>query len=190
MKDRLKLPFQFDRTKLQEDLSRLQGTDWIQHFVKQNYEGDWSVIPLRGPAGATHPVMMIYPNPTCKDFEDTPFLAQCPYFQEVLATFQCPLEAVRLMNLTPGSIIKEHTDHDLAFEDGAARLHIPIQTNDQVDFRLNGSQVAMREGECWYLRLADPHSVANRGDADRVHLVVDTLVDDWLGGVFRTAGYL
>jgi len=38
----------------------------------------------------------------------------------------------------------------------------------------------MAPGECWYLRLSDPHSVANRGTTDRVHLVVDAVVNDAL----------
>jgi mannose-6-phosphate isomerase-like protein (cupin superfamily) len=65
-------------------------------------------------------------------------------------------------------------------ESGVARLHVPLRTNRRVDFRLNGTRVRMKPGECWYLRLSDPHSVANRGRTDRIHLVVDVRVDDWL----------
>src|SRR5467141_176600 len=106
--DRLRLPFTFDPGLLLRDLQSLASVGWIRHFVKQNYDGDWSVIPLRGKAGAKHPVMMIYSDPTAKEFEDTPMLAGSPYFREVLASFRCPLQAVRLMRLTPGSLIKEH----------------------------------------------------------------------------------
>jgi hypothetical protein len=38
----------------------------------------------------------------------------------------------------------------------------------------------MNEGECWYLNVNFPHKVANRGATDRVHLVIDCAVDDWL----------
>jgi Aspartyl/Asparaginyl beta-hydroxylase len=187
MIDRLKLPFSFDPMRLKHDLDQLEHLGWTDHFVKQNYEGSWSVIPLRGTAGATHPIMMIYSDPNATDFEDTPFLQSSPYFQEVLQGFQCRLEAVRLMKLSAGSIIKEHTDYDLAFEDGHARLHIPVVTNPEVDFRLNGERVMMLEGECWYLRLSDPHSVSNRGEADRVHLVIDAIVNPWLEDVFKAS---
>jgi hypothetical protein len=91
------------------------------------------------------------------------------------------------MRLTPGSIIREHRDHDLAAEWGAARIHVPITTNDDVDFRLNGRRVIMAPGEAWYLRLSDPHSVANRGASDRVHLVIDCVVDDWLAEQLRSS---
>jgi len=62
-----------------------------------------------------------------------------------------------------------------------------VVTNDAVDFRLNGERVVLEAGSCWYLRLSDPHSVANRGTEDRVHLVVDAEVNDWLGEVFAEA---
>lgn len=180
MHDRIKLPLHFDPVSLQSDLKLLEGSEWIDHFVKQNYSGRWSVIPLRGPAGATHPVMMIYSDPSCTTFADTPFLDACPYFREILSRFECELFCVRLMKLEARSVIKEHCDHDLSFEQGMVRLHIPIVTSSQVEFYLNGTQVVMHEGECWYLRLSDPHRVANNGETDRVHLVIDAQVSQGL----------
>ncbi len=185
--DRLRLALNFDPVRLEEDLGRLRGCEWIGHFVKQNYDGDWSAIPLRAPAGATHPIMMIYSDPTAKDFVDTPLLAHTPYFRELLAAFECPLAAVRLMRLGAGSIIKQHKDDDLAFERGAVRLHGPITTNPHVEFLLNGRRVVMAPGSVWYLRLSDPHSVANNGATDRVHLVIDALANDWLAAALHGA---
>ncbi len=164
---RLRLPLDFVPDRLAADMEKFSQSAWIEHFVKQNYDGDWSVIPLRGPAGATHPVRMIYSDPGCTDFEDTPMLAGSPYFREVLAAFACPLHAVRLMRLTPGSVIKEH--------------------NGDVDFRLNGLRCVMPAGSAWYLRLSDPHSVANRGAEDRVHLVIDAAVNGWVEALFQQA---
>jgi mannose-6-phosphate isomerase-like protein (cupin superfamily) len=84
------------------------------------------------------------------------------------------------MKLGAGSVIREHTDHDLAAEEGNVRLHIPVRTSDAVDFRLNGTRVHMRAGECWYLRLQDPHSVRNTGTEERIHLVIDAGINTWL----------
>jgi hypothetical protein len=163
-----------------KDLERLESEDWIAHFVDSNYEGSWDALPLRGTAGASHPVMMIYSDPACTEFADTPFLTHCEYLPRVLQSFHCPLMAVRLMRLAAGSRILEHRDLDLAVEDGVARLHVPVRTNPDVDFRVNGRRVTLQEGECWYLRLSDPHSVVNGGSRDRVHLVIDCEVNDWL----------
>jgi quercetin dioxygenase-like cupin family protein len=185
--DRLRLPFTFAPELLVRDLQGLNAVAWIKHFVAQNYEGDWSVIPLRGKAGATHPVMMIYSDPSCRDFADTPMLAACPYYRQVLAAFAAPLQAVRLMRLAPGSVIKEHADNDLSFEDGTVRFHIPVVTNPDVEFYLNRERVVLEAGSCWYLRLADPHSVVNGGETDRVHMVIDATVNDWIEGVLKKA---
>ena len=185
--DRLRLPLAFDASRLAADLAAVERAGWTEHFVKQNYDGDWSAIALRAPKGESHPVRMIYSDPSCTDFVDTPWLAAAPYMRDVLAAFACPLLSARLMRLAAGSVIKEHRDHDLAFEQGKVRIHIPVTTNDQVDFRLNGSPCVMPAGSAWYLRLSDPHSVANRGSSDRVHLVIDAAVDGWLGGLFEAA---
>jgi hypothetical protein len=185
--DRLRLPLAFDPVLLARDLARFSDRAWIGHYVQQNYDGDWSVIPLRGPAGETHPVRMIYADPTARAFVDTPLLQGCEYFREVLAAFACPLRAVRLMRLTPGSRIKEHTDFDLSFEDGVVRVHIPVITNPYVEFYLNGSRVILEAGSAWYLRLSDQHSVFNGGSADRVHMVIDADVNDWVEALFDSA---
>jgi len=185
--DRLQLPLSFEPALLRRDLEALAATPWTAHFVQRNYEGDWSVIPLRCASGETHPIRMIYSDPTATVFVDTPFLADCPYFQAVIAAFACEVRSARLMRLTSGSIIKEHTDLDLDIESGVARVHIPVVTHPDVEFLLNGSRVEMAAGQAWYLRLSDPHAVANRGDADRVHLVLDVVADDWLMGFFENA---
>jgi hypothetical protein len=185
--DRLRLKLAFDPDWLAADLDRLREVVWTGHFVRQNYHGEWSAIALRAPANATHPVMMIYSDPAATDFADTALLARTPYFRKVLAAFQCPLQAVRLMRLAPGSIIKEHRDADLSFERGAVRLHVPVTTNPQVEFRLNRSRVVMEAGSTWYLRLSDPHSVTNRGETDRVHLVIDAAANGWLAAQFDAA---
>src|SRR6202163_2383675 len=183
--DRLRLPFDFDPALLARDLEGLRAVGWIKHYVQQNYDGDWSVIALRGKAGATHPVMMIYSDPTCRDFADTPMLAACPYFRQVLDMFQAPLRAVRLMRLPPGSGLKEEHDLGMSVEEGTVRIHVPVVTNAGVEFYLNRSRVVLDAGSCWYLRLSDPHSVANRGSSDRVHMVIDAEVNHWVADILK-----
>ncbi len=185
--DRLRLPLDFEPQRLAHDLAALSAVQWTAHFVQQNYEGDWSAIALRASATAKHPIQMIFSDPTCTTFIDTPFLAGAPYFQHVLGQFECPLLSVRLMRLAPGSIIKEHRDPDLSFEQGTVRVHIPVVSNPEVDFRLNGTRCEMPAGSTWYLRLSDPHTVANRGTTERVHMVIDAAVNDWLTDLFRRA---
>jgi hypothetical protein len=176
--DRQKLPLAFDPERLAADVAAFGDADWVPHFVRQNYEGTWSILPLRGPAGADHPVLMCTSHPGTEAYEDTLFLERAPYLREVLGTLRDylggPLLSARLLKLAPGALIREHTDPDLDAE--TVRLHVPVLTNDAVDFRLRGERVVMEAGSCWYLRLSAPHRVANRGTTHRIHLVVDVRV--------------
>lgn len=185
--DRIKLPFAFDPAPLAADVEALLAKEWTAHFVPQHYDGDWSVLPLRAPAGAEHPILQITSPPGCSDWVDTPRMAECSAIAEALARFEAPLGAVRLMRLGPGSQIHEHHDADLSAEFGMARLHIPISSNAQVIFRVNGVPVEMNPGECWYLRLSDRHSVDNRGTTARIHLVIDAEVNGWLAERLQAA---
>lgn len=178
--DRIKLPFAFDAQALAADVEALLAQQWTAHFVPQNHDGDWSVLPLRAPAGAEHPIMQITSPPGCSEWVDTEWLAQCPVIVAALAQFETELGAVRLMRLGPGSQIHEHNDADLSAEYGTARLHVPVSSNPDVVFCVNGQPVEMVPGECWYLRLSDPHRVDNRGSTPRVHLVIDAEVNRWL----------
>ena len=176
--DALKLPLRFDAESLQSDLAGLGTDNFVPHFNREYYQGDWSAIPFRSVGGqAGH----IYPDPTARDtFADTPLLARCPGVRRALEILRCPQKSVRFLRLKVGSVIKEHRDYELGFEDGEVRLHIPVITNPEVEFILAGSRVAMQEGECWYLNVSQPHSVNNRSATDRIHLVVDCVVNDWL----------
>jgi hypothetical protein len=185
--DRLRLPLTFEPARLAADLASLETADWTRHFVRDNYEGDWSVMPLRAPVGETHPVRMIGAGPYPNGWYDTPLLEGSAYFSEVLAAFRCPINSARLMRLGPGSIIREHCDPYLAAEDGFARLHVPVRTSPEVEFRLAGTPVAMEAGSCWYLRLSEPHSAHNRGAEARIHLVFDAVMNDWLAALLEEA---
>ena len=179
----LQFPFRFDPNRLKVDFHRIVMDDWVRHFNSSVYEGDWSVVPLRSIGGHAR---QIFPDPTARNFEPTEILARCPYFQEVIGAFQCAVLAARLLRLKAGSRIREHTDYKLAYEDGELRVHVPIQTHDQVWFYVAGQRVILGEGECWYVNTSLPHRVDNLGQTDRIHLVIDCEVNDWLRTFFPT----
>lgn len=172
-----KLPLEFDAAALRVDAEGFAQEEWIAHFNTQQYVGDWSGVVLRAPKNAHLPM---YPDPTAEEFEDTPSLEKCPGVRGVMEKFECKLESVRFLRLGAGAKITEHRDYMLAIEEGVARIHIPVVTNDQVDFILNGRKVEMGEGEAWYLNFNLKHSVTNRGSGTRIHLVIDCIANGWL----------
>lgn len=181
----LRLPFNFDPDRLRQDLARVEPEEWIPHINRHDYEGHWSGAALRSIGGSS--TNIVPDTPDLANFRAAPLLDRCPYFREVLSVFRCPLRAVRLLRLHAGSSIAEHIDNALDFDSGEVRLHIPILTNDDVRFFLDGARLVMAPGECWYTNVNLPHSVENRSGTDRIHLVLDCVVDDWLRGVFAAA---
>ncbi|WP_158559420.1 aspartyl/asparaginyl beta-hydroxylase domain-containing protein [Deminuibacter soli] len=127
------------------------------------------------------------PKPQISAYADTPLLRQCPAIQQLLAQLQCPLHAVRLMNMQSGAYIKPHRDHDLCFEQGEVRLHFPVFTNSEVVFYAAGTPLHMQAGECWYVNVHQTHSVVNNGSTSRIHLVADCGVNDWVKNWFAAA---
>lgn len=172
-----------------EEISHLPGIGWKMHYNKKHYEGDWSVIALRSPGGDPGNIFSIHASANDQlQYRDTPLLAQCPAINRALDYLQCEKTMVRLMKLNAGAIIKPHTDHDMCFEAGETRFHIPLQTNEQVDFCIEEEKIPMQEGECWYLNLGLTHRVTNAGATDRIHLVVDCIVNDWIQTQFAAPG--
>lgn len=186
MKPAFRLPMRFDPAALAADLARARPEDWLPHFNRDDYEGDWSVIALRSIGGFSR---RIGPSPNDPiPYADTPHMARFPYFRQIAAGFEMPLGAVRLMRLAPGADIRPHADEYLGYGDGQVRFHIPVQTNPDVEFILDGRRLVMAPGEAWYADFNLVHSVANRGSADRVHLVIDGLVSPWVRDIFAKAG--
>ncbi len=178
----LQLPFHFDAGRMQEDLLSLDTTTWQLHYQKLHYEGEWSAIPLRSVDGRADNII-IAPQQNAT-YKDTVFLQACPYLQTALQTFKCPLQAVRLLKLNAGAIIKEHRDAELNFEKGEIRLHIPVITHDDVEFYLDKERLSLKEGECWYMNFTLPHSIINNSKINRIHLVIDAVVNDWVKELF------
>lgn len=188
MPDRLRLPLQFDAAGLQADLARMTAEDWVPHFNTREFEGEWSGVAFRSVDGVER---RLYPDPAAQGrFADTPALERCPSVRQVLATFACPVQSARFLKLAARARIREHRDYRLGYADGEVRLHIPVTTHPGVAFFLAGQRVVMAEGECWYLDVNQPHRVENPGPTERVHLVVDCVVDDWLRALFARAAAL
>jgi len=170
----IKLPISFDGARLQEDLRQVSEGDWLRHYKKIHYEGDWSSVGLVAAEGSAADIRSVSGN-----FVPTEILKWCPCFQEVIAFFKCPLRRVRLLRLDAGAVIKPHVDRE-GVDFGIARLHIPVVTNDRVEFTSAGKKVTMGLGECWFLDTSYSHSVRNLGGEARIHLVLDCVVNDFV----------
>ena len=178
----LKLPFQFDEKMLVADLETITGSQWIPHFNKEGYNGKWNSIALYARGGDSTNIFAM--NAGDETILETPIMKECLYFKEVIDHFKCTLLSVRLLRLEVGADIKPHSDYNLGYEDNNFRIHIPIKTNDDVYFILDGNRLIMLPGECWYTNVNYVHSVSNKGKTDRIHLVIDGERNAWSDDLF------
>ncbi|NNF00919.1 MAG: aspartyl beta-hydroxylase [Pyrinomonadaceae bacterium] len=176
----VKLPLNFETDRMREEINSIDFGDFVYY----------DVMPLRtfahlvDPAIAPPPAPDDYADGTWTEWLDTPPLKKSPYLTKVVDTFRdhTRVTLVRLLRLAPGAIVKEHNDPTLGLhiERSVIRLTIPIVTNDGVEFFLNGKVVPMKPGECWYLRLTDPHKIFNAGATERINLSIDMEPNDWV----------
>ena len=179
-KDRIKLPFNFNAQKMYEDFVALN----------RNAFEYYDVVPLRSPAHLVDsslpfpPPASDYADGSWCDWLDTPQLEASPYINSVVDFFKqhTTVNLVRLLRLAPGAVVKEHTDPTLGIEieRSMVRLTIPVYNAPGVEFYLNNSLLDMKPGECWYLRLTDPHRIINGSEQERVNFTIDMIPNDWL----------
>lgn len=81
---------------------------------------------------------------------------------------------VQLARMMPGAKIDAHTDHSPLLR-SSYRLHVPIVTNEDVDFFVDGELIKMQEGNLYCLNNRVPHWVENRSEHARTHLIIDYL---------------
>jgi len=171
---KMRLPLGFSIEDLQADLARVSDDEWIAHYNSGDHEGSWHLAALMAPAGMQSNIWSCAIPDICRP---TPLLERCDYFRQVLEEIPINKSTVRLMRLGAGAIIKEHCD---SFGDEEVRIHVPVTTNPEVEFTLEGQRVEMNAGSCWFLDFRRPHSVVNHGEGSRTHLVIDGYRNDWL----------
>jgi hypothetical protein len=191
MLDSYRLPIAFDAAPLKAEVATaLAHGRWVDHWADGlAAPGTWTVLALVAGAGD-----VVDTEATRLGRDDDPrataILDELPRLREAIAAFQTTLLRARLMRLQAGARIGEHRDFAYfsgqrwSFERGRIRVHIPIITDGGVMWKLNGRGLTMAVGEAWYVNVCLPHSVENRGVVDRINLVLELEVNDWLRGLF------
>ena len=160
----IKLPLSFDHEKLAEEISQFSDDDWRAHPT--GFEGNSSLILVS---------MDGEENDGFKGpMKPSPRLAKSPYIRQIMARFRTVIGRSRLMRLTPGASVSQHTDSHYFWRDHL-RIHIPIITDPRVAFYCDTEEVHMAAGESWTFDNWLEHSVENRSDKPRIHLVIDTV---------------
>ena len=83
-----------------------------------------------------------------------------------------------LVNLPAQKIIPEHIDGGDSLN-SCKRIHVPLITNDKILFTVGYETKNLKVGEMWEINNSKkPHSVENNSKEDRVHLIIDWVIND------------
>ena len=134
----------------------------------------WRSIPLHsinGVGGNEGNILRPIDNYT---FKPTETLYKCPYFKKILDDLKTNIYLVRLMKLDAGGYIAPHADTPhFKYRRKMIRTHLPIITNNKIDFYIDNNKYYLESCKWYYTRLEKVHKVKNNSDKDRIHLVVD-----------------
>lgn len=101
--------------------------------------------------------------------------AAIPLMEQIIAhRYAAGGRVLRAMmtRLPPGARIARHRDSHPSFAI-AHRIHVPLQTNPQVEFLVGKEIVPPRAHFAFELNNAVEHQVINRGDTPRIHFIFD-----------------
>lgn len=82
------------------------------------------------------------------------------------------LGRVLINRLAPGAHIPRHRDCQPE-EKYYDRFHIVLQTNQNIEFSTGNEFMRANVGDVFWFDNAEEHEVLNRGDDDRIHMIID-----------------
>ncbi len=154
------------KKSIDNTLSQLETYDWKPVWSDKRYAGDyWMTCPIK------------------EEFVNTPNYDLFPISKEIESLMKCKIKNLMFYAMLPGGDIPPHRDMVGNVGFGGLRLHIPLVTNSKVNFVVDGKKVVMGVGELWALDTSYTHSVSNLGEENRIHVVMDVIVNEWVLGL-------
>ena len=197
------LPIEPAKYNFQYLLDYIDNAEFSKVKTKYSKGDDWTAISFRG--YGPDPLDILKPNvlkskvKTETVLQDTSLLEEDGFqvINDILAKIPSTFERVRFMKIKANSGIGKHSDRidkDFGIEDGnIIRIHVPIRTNDQVEFYLwEGKKKLvnyLEVGHYYYVDVRAPHAVTNNSDVDRIHLVIDVYVNDEIRKLLGIASF-
>jgi hypothetical protein len=174
----LRLSQSFDVERLQQDLDAIKHISMAAHPDVEYHNGSWSGIALVNAEGKLDLSYQPDESRSKAKYQKTEILNHCPYLNEIIDSFPCQKNRVRLLSLERRGIILEHVDEGVSVDGHLIRFHIPIVTHSQVFFFLGMERCLWQPGELWYGDFSFPHHIKNLSPITRVHMVIDFPVNN------------
>lgn len=145
----------FDPDPLLCEIERLGKQPWVEH-----------------PLGNLHsiPLVRIVDNKACW----CSVIDALPKLRALLHTWKAPIGDSRVSILEPGAAVKKHVDVDYYWKH-RLRVHLVLKTNPAALFGCGEEVLSLPTGQIWVSNNWAPHWIANNGDTNRIHIVIDTV---------------
>lgn len=161
----IQLPVLFDASALLEEILSIEESAWRGRT--QNDDGNSALTLITTDGDPDNDELSGVMRPT-------PWLQRLPYTQQVLQSLGATWGRARLMRLNGQAEVKAHVDINYYWRE-RMRVHVPVVTTPSVRFQCGEGETHMGAGECWVFDTWRRHRVLNGGDAQRIHLVADTV---------------
>lgn len=172
-----------DIADLKSDILEFTEDEWNRNTWRQRRfptHKDTTTIPLIFDADFRHTQPTVHPA-----FEPLKPLIE-PIFDRIRRHYNKSLKLRRLQDkhgpaypirtilarLRPGGLITPHMDRNFSLSH-SHRIHIPIQTRAGVQFKIDGEEVPLKEGDIWEINNRHIHQVFNNSPLPRIHMIVD-----------------
>jgi hypothetical protein len=163
----VRLPLQIDAQRLLQEVAALSPSWWGTTGGRIGLQSAAQAVFLRGyaPAEGDRPI------------EDRPVLHELPYARSIInELIGAPPLRCLLARMPPGTSIAPHIDDRAPYFFQSLRVHIPVETHEQVWMVCAGATYQMRIGEVWMLNNNAAHAVWNASDSlSRTHMICDFL---------------
>lgn len=157
---RLKSPYILVRENLTADvtdgiLNLITEEDWLYDSIMLRHSTEWKTETIRN--------MPLY---------DKYELSMRPILEIIGQHYKINDYASLIAKLKPNGVAAKHVDSG-EFLEPIHRLHIPLQTNPECMYQIEGGDVNMKVGSMYEIGNQRRHGVINSGASDRIHLIVN-----------------
>ncbi len=160
----------FDVASIREKIERIPEAKWHESGREQRYDvhRDTHTLLCIHSSGLKYTKPEIYE--LYYEFQDQ----LRPLVNHIADYYQDNgfLASLIFARLRAGRTIPRHADGGYSLMQ-AHRIHMPIVSNEQNIFFVNSEEKNMQVGEVWEINNALIHTVENRSDEDRIHLIID-----------------
>lgn len=165
---------EIDPQEIKDFLKTLNEDEWIEDSIRQNtFDAHkyTETIPILWDFKFLSEVRVGRKRKYYEHYSNTTFSSS---LKEKLKEFYGYGKVIRILitKLKANKDITAHVDNNQGLE-LCHRVHIPIITNENVLFYIDGEEKNMKQGEMWEIDNQKMHWVKNQSDEDRIHFIVD-----------------